>query len=153
MEDLKLTELAPDDMAAVAALEASCFSAPWREEQLRMALEQPHFIVYGLKRQGRLVAYISLNLVAGEAEVLNIATSPEERRQGHARRLLRYALAGLPGGRAVLEVRVGNAPALALYRSFGFERVGVRRGYYHDTGEDALIMSLELTESSRDYPD
>lgn len=150
MDDLELTTLAPDDMTAVAALEARCFSAPWREDQLRMALEQPHFIVYGLKRQGRLVAYISLNVVVGEAEVLNIATCPEERRQGHARRLLKHALAALPGGRAFLEVRVGNAPALALYHSLGFERVGVRRGYYRDTGEDALIMSLELRSPTGD---
>lgn len=151
MEEAIFARLESDDMAGVAGLEARCFSFPWREEQLRAALALPHFIVYGLKGQGRLLAYISLSLVPGEVEVLNIATRPEERRRGLARRLLHLALeAAAPlavtpdGGRAFLEVRVSNAPALGLYRSLGFERVGVRKGYYRDTGEDALVLSLDL---------
>lgn len=146
MEPLKVIPLGQEDMSAVATLEACCFSTPWQEEQLLAALKQPHFTVYGLKRQARLVAYISLSRVADEVEVLNIATLPEERRQGHARLLLRHVLewAAVPGGRAFLEVRAGNLPALALYRSLGFKQVGIRRTYYRDTGENGLIMSLEL---------
>ena len=92
MEDGAFMRLGPDDMAAVAELEACCFTSPWSEEQLRAALALPHFILYGLKGQERLRAYISLSLVPGEIEVLNIATRPEERRRGLARFLLRRAL-------------------------------------------------------------
>lgn len=151
MEEVVFTRLGPADMTAVAELEARCFSSPWGEGQLRAALRSPYFSAYGMKGQGRLYAYISLNLVAGEIEVLNIATHPEQRRRGLARTLLRQALkAAAPvaeqgyGVRAFLEVRVGNAPALGLYRSLGFIPVGMRRGYYRDTGEDALILSLDL---------
>ena len=151
MEDGAFMRLGPDDMAAVAELEACCFTSPWSEEQLRAALALPHFILYGLKGQERLRAYISLSLVPGEIEVLNIATRPEERRRGLARFLLRRALETTAptvmrgeGARAFLEVRVGNTPALGLYRSLGFARVGTRKAYYRDTGEDALSLSLDL---------
>lgn len=159
MDEVDIVRLGPDDMAKVAELEALCFSTPWHEEQLRAALEQPYFIVYGLKGQGRLLAYVSLHLVPGEVEVLNVATRPEARRRGLARRLLRWVLAALAaadasGGRmrAFLEVRVGNAPALGLYRALGFERVGVRKGYYRDTGEDALVLSLDLPAATLRSP-
>ncbi|MCH5276286.1 MAG: ribosomal protein S18-alanine N-acetyltransferase [Desulfovibrionaceae bacterium] len=152
MKTAVFTRLGPDDMAAVAELEARCFSSPWREDQLRAALLSPHFSAYGMKGQDRLFAYISLNLVPGEIEVLNIATHPEYRRRGLARALLRCALkAAAPvvergyGVRAFLEVRVGNVPALGLYRSLGFARVGARKGYYRDTGEDALILRVDLS--------
>lgn len=155
MEKAVFTQLGPADMAAVAELEARCFSSPWGEEQLRAALSSPHFSAYGMKGQGRLYAYISLSLVAGEIEVLNIATHPEQRRRGLARALLLRALkATAPsveqgyGAHAFLEVRVGNAPALGLYRSLGFAQVGVRKGYYRDTGEDALILGLDLAAAT-----
>lgn len=151
MEELVFTQLNSADMAAVAELEARCFSSPWGEEHLRAALTSPHFSAYGIKGQGRLYAYISLSLVPGEIEVLNIATRPEQRRRGLARALLVRALkAAAPaakqgyGVRVFLEVRMGNAPALGLYRSLGFAQVGMRKGYYRDTGEDALILSVDL---------
>lgn len=151
MVETNFARLEPDDMAEVAELEALCFSSPWREEQLRAALALPHFTVYGLKGQDRLLAYVSLSLVPGEVEVLNIATRPEARRRGLARRLLRRALEAVApevasddGYRAFLEVRVANVPALGLYQSLGFERIGVRKSYYRDTGEDALVLGLDL---------
>lgn len=195
-EDVVIARLNAEDMADVADLEALCFSTPWTAAQLRAALSQPHFIVYGLKRQGRLLAYVSLARTPGETEVLNLATRPEVRRQGLARRLLAAALAeaafpedssrmlhdgdGTAGGRsgagpygeephffsmffsevlsekgaagvdgpeerAVLEVRETNTPARRLYESLGFVVTGRRRGYYRDTGEDALIMELTIS--------
>ncbi len=131
--------------AAVAELEALCFSSPWDETRVRAALVDPHFIAYGMFRQGVLAAYIALAVPPGEVEILNIATRPACRRQGHARRLLECAAALMHergAERIVLEARERNAPAIALYRSAGFERVGLRKAYYADTGEDALIMSL-----------
>lgn len=85
--------------------------------------------------------------VADELHVLAVAVDPAERRRGYGRELVRIALEyardhGI--AIALLEVRGGNEPAIALYRSFGFETTNVRRGYYRD-GEDALELTLTLT--------
>ena len=146
-------------MPECAALEELCFPSFWTEEQFRETWEQHWFAGYGLFEGGRLVAYISLSVLAGELEVLNIAVHPESRGRGLSRPLMAFALADtLEGGHllrrgmdvpqsenwenGVLEVRVGNAPARALYSGLGFQEAGMRKRYYSD-GEDALIMTLE----------
>jgi len=151
MHSLRIEQLGPEDMAAVAELEALCFSTPWKEEQLCAALSSPYFIVYGLKRQDRLLSYVSLGYTPGEIEILNLATHPETRRQGLARSLLSEVLEKAMGqmpldedGRAVLEVRESNVAARSLYESLGFSIEGRRKAYYQDTGEDALIMLCRL---------
>ena len=93
---------------------------------------------------GRIVGYLGLWLMVDEAHIVAIATHPEYRRRGIGERLLARALelAREREARAVtLEVRVSNLPAQRLYEKFGFRRVGVRRRYYTDTGEDAIIMT------------
>lgn len=142
--NLRVARLGASDMAEVARLEALCFSLPWSEEQLQKALSEAHFIVYGLRLQGELLAYLSVFHLPGELEVLNVATHPKARRRGYARRLLELALSiarHLNLERAVLEVRQYNAPAQHLYAQLGFQQVGIRKKYYTDTGEDALVMS------------
>ncbi|MDR2744307.1 MAG: ribosomal protein S18-alanine N-acetyltransferase [Desulfovibrio sp.] len=136
---------------AVHELEQSCFSMPWSEEQCRRAFTQPFFSAFGLMRGAGLVAYVSVYHTASELEILNLAVSPPERRQGLGRRALDMALQvarkmGIE--RATLEVRAGNYPAISLYRSCGFDKVAVRPHYYSDTGEDALIYVCRLRSSS-----
>lgn len=151
--------LAPDSARAMWELERRCFSLPWSEEQCRAAFQQPSFAAFGLRDGDRLVAYISLYLVAapeaasytpcGELEILNLAVDPQARRRGLGRRLLGLALqAGRKMGmqKAILEVREHNVPALALYRACGFVPAGRRPRYYADTGEDALVLELPLAE-------
>ncbi len=95
------------------------------------------------EREGRLAGYILAWLVGESGHIGNLATVPEERRRGVARRLLEDLLgrAGALRLRSLtLEVRVSNFAAQALYRAQGFRLAGLRRGYYRDTGEDALIM-------------
>ena len=148
--------LMPDDMPECAALEALCFPSFWTEEQFRETWKEPWFAGYGLFEGGRLIAYISLSVLAGELEVLNMAVHPDARGKGLSRPLMAHALADTLEGRhrerrgleaegwenGVLEVRVGNAPARALYSGLGFLEAGMRKRYYSD-GEDALIMTLE----------
>lgn len=148
--------LGPDDAAALSELERLCFSAPWKLEQIRSALGLPHFIAYGIKSQGVLQAYIALAHIADELEVLNLATHPTARRTGLARNLLKHTFdEALHQGveRVILEVRTGNTPALNLYASFGMTRIGLRKHYYADTGEDALVLHKVLEKSAHDvYP-
>jgi ribosomal-protein-alanine N-acetyltransferase len=85
--------------------------------------------------------------VLEEMHVMNIATHPLHRRKGVAKRLLCHALhhaVGMGVQKAVLEVRPSNLPAVALYSSMGFKIVGRRLRYYQDTGEDAVVMSLDV---------
>jgi ribosomal-protein-alanine N-acetyltransferase len=146
-QELDFVRLGKNDLDELMALERECFSAPWGREQYALGLEKGAFHVFGLKREGRLAAYASFLAAAGEMEVLNIAVIPEYRRMGLARRLLGLVLGisrALGAKKAFLEVREGNRAARALYEGAGFEQVGLRKGYYPDTGEDALVLGREL---------
>ena len=142
-------------MSETADLEARCFPSFWTKEQFAEAWRQDWFAGYGLFRSEEMLGYITLSVLAGELEVLNIALRPAERGQGLSWSLMSQArsdtLAGShrrrkglePQGweNGVLEVRVGNAAARALYRSLGFTEAGLRRHYYTD-GEDAVVMTV-----------
>lgn len=143
------------DAPDMARLELRCFTLPWSEAQYRAAFEQRAFAALGLKRGTVLVAYVVVYHSPDDLEILNIAVSPEERRQGLGRRLLDLALRiGMKMGilQAVLEVRPSNVPALALYARAGFTQAGVRRHYYTDTGEDALVLTRPLAPAELTPP-
>jgi [ribosomal protein S18]-alanine N-acetyltransferase len=130
------------DLPAILEVEHRCYRQPWSESQFRDELASPHGRLDLLFIDGELAAYHCWWLLFGELHVLNLATAPQFRRRGVAARLLAAALeegegAGLE--RALLEVRAGNAAAIALYRRFGFRQSGRRARYYPD-GEDALLM-------------
>jgi ribosomal-protein-alanine N-acetyltransferase len=98
-----------------------------------------------------VVGYLCLWEVADEVHITNVAVRPDARRHGIARGLLGTVLddARTRGFKVVvLEVRPSNRQAIALYESFGFRVVGRRRGYYYDTGEDALVMEIRLAGAS-----
>lgn len=127
-------------------LEKSCFSLPWSADQLRGAFAQPAFSALGVCAGSSILAYLSCYRAADELEILNLATSPGCRRQGHARLLLELLLheAAKMGMQKIwLEVRQGNGAAISLYESCGFRRAGRRPRYYPDTGEDALVYGLD----------
>jgi len=139
----ELRLLTPWDAPALAALEALVFADAWGEAQFRDLLGQDHFLAAGAFGPSGLCAYLTAYSVAGELEIVNVAVDPALRGQGLGRALLLYFLeqGRLRGaGRAVLEVRSGNAPALALYTGSGFVQVGMRKRYYTDSGEDALVL-------------
>ena len=135
--------LLAEDANELAAMEKTCFSTPWSADQFRSAFSGKSFYVYGLREEGVLRCYLALIAVADEMEILNLATHPDFRRRGLARRLLGAVLQLVENmgiKREYLEVRVSNLPALALYESFGFVKTGLRKRYYSDTGEDAVLM-------------
>ena len=154
---LEFFRLSRNELDALAELEKLCFTLPWSREQIAGHFELPNFAAFGLRappgqssgaeNAAGPAAYISFYHSPDELEILNLAVAPEWRGRGCGTRLLRLVLrmAAKKGlRRAVLEVRSGNAPALALYAGQGFTQVGRRRGYYHDSGEDALVLELVL---------
>ena len=95
-----------------------------------------------------MLAFVNYWLVRDEVHVLNVASHPEARRQGHASRLLEHVIAFANRNKCryvTLEVRRSNSGAIRLYRKYGFRPVGVRPNYYVEDNEDAIVMLLELT--------
>jgi ribosomal-protein-alanine N-acetyltransferase len=137
------------DAAPLVAIERRCFSDPWSETSFREALDSPWS--FGLvAHAGRGIAgYLIGREMAGTGEVLNLAVSPDYRRRGVARALLRAALASLRKHRVdevFLEVRESNRSAQALYLSSGFRAVGQRAAYYRNPKEDAVVLWLALEQ-------
>ena len=138
-----------DDLPAVVAIERASFGDPWPEESLAVELRADalrHPLV--ATAAGRVVGFLMAWRAADEWHIINVAVDAAWRRRGVGARLLAASLAAARrhGCRlATLEVRAGNAGARAFYRRFGFRAVGVRPGYYRDTGEDAVLMTRPLT--------
>lgn len=142
--------LADDDLAYVAALEAQIHATPWSFGNFRDALAAGYSARVG-EREGRIVVFGVMMRAPGEAQILNLSVVPDARRQGLGRALLeRFMDDALRAGaeQMFLEVRISNAPAIALYASAGFEPVARRAGYYPPTprvqSEDALVMRRRL---------
>jgi ribosomal-protein-alanine N-acetyltransferase len=143
--------MGPSDLDGVMAIEEVSFPTPWSRE---MFLEDfPRDFSDTLVAAGPedgVLGYAVCWTIAGESHLLNIAVHPARLGQGIGRALLsecirRSARAG--ASRIFLEVRAGNDAARRLYRSMGFAFRGIRRGYYTDTGEDAVILDREVLKS------
>jgi len=146
---LDLRKMEARDVPAVAAVERQVFSDPWPESFFLGELAQPLMFARVAEREGKLVGYSVAWLGAsgaqgaGSGHLGNLAVTPGERRRGVASALLADLLSVAHDrgvGSLTLEVRATNDAAQALYRAHGFRLAGVRRGYYRDTGEDAMVM-------------
>ena len=135
----------PEDVVQAAALEAQIFSQPWSEQALLDALKLTHTVFLVAEEKGRVAGYIGMYLSLEEAEITNVAVAPEFRRRGIGAALLteikrEAAERGVTS--LVLEVRVSNQNAIRLYEKHGFVLCGVRKGFYEQPREDALLMLL-----------
>ncbi|HEX7744110.1 MAG TPA: ribosomal protein S18-alanine N-acetyltransferase [Micromonosporaceae bacterium] len=135
----------------VLRIEADLFGADrWSAAMFWNELAHDHHYLVALDERGAVVGYGGLAVQpSGEAWVQNIAVRRDAQRAGIGRALLEALLAeaGRRGARAVLlEVAVDNAPAQKLYASYGFEPLGVRRGYYQPSNTDALVMQVRMDE-------
>jgi tRNA threonylcarbamoyladenosine biosynthesis protein TsaB len=134
-----------DDLDAVDALQRQTFANPWGTEAIRWELENSDVSRLYVMHDGagRLVAYCACWMVFDELHINSLAVDVGRRREGHARRLLEHVLgesAGAGAQSATLEVRASNAAARALYEGLGFQVEGLRRDYYQEPREDAVIL-------------
>lgn len=145
-----LRPLLVPDLPEVMAMEERSHPEPWTEGIMRDCLRAGYTARVIEAPDGAIIGYGLVTVAAGESHLLNLTTHPNHRGQGHGRVLLRALLAEarLAGADlAILEVRPSNLSALALYRSEGFEQVGIRRDYYPDFGgarEDAWVLKRVL---------
>lgn len=143
--EIVIREMTLPDIEQVYQIECSCFSQPWSVESLIGELTTNSDIAYYVvaEADGRIVGYAGCWIMFEAAHMTNIAVVPEYRRRGIARGIILSMMReaekrGATG--MTLEVREFNFKAQSLYTSLDFQRAGVRRKYYSDTGENALIL-------------
>jgi len=146
--DVEIDDMKAPDLDEVLAIERASFPTPWSRDSFLFEIrENPFAWNVVLREGGRVRAYACLWTVDRELKINNIAVHPAARRRGFGRKLLASVLErGRKVGcvQAALEVRPSNDAARAMYESFGFRAVGRRKGYYQDTREDAILMTMRL---------
>jgi ribosomal-protein-alanine N-acetyltransferase len=142
---IELRNLKLRDLGAIERIERRSYPTPWSRSMFAGELTKSSSVCLGAydTDKDRLVAYLIISRYVDAWHVMNVAVAPDYRGRGIATRLLErlFELTAGDGGRGyTLEVRVSNRSAIRLYEKLGFKARGVRRGYYTDNREDALIM-------------
>ena len=137
-----LRRMTEADLDRVAEMEKAVFSMPWSRESFQESLGQSysHFFI---AEADTLLGYCGIHNLGGDGEITNVAVDEEARGNGIATKMLIYAMEEMTkeGVEAfTLEVRVSNAPAIRLYEKLGFENKGIRKNFYENPVEDAMIM-------------
>lgn len=142
-----------DDLPAVIELDKISFSLPWPERSFRFEVtDNPASRCWVVEADQKIVGMIVVWLLVDEAHVATLATHPDFRKRGIARKLFSYALQNLidEGARSsLLEVRASNVAAQEMYRKFGYVESGRRPRYYRDNDEDAILMRLSSLSTVR----
>lgn len=136
------------DLPRIMDIERASFPTPWTEGMFRQQLLLGDIAVNLVAEARRMVIGYAVSWVASdEIHLLSIAVAPSERRRGYASGLLGEVIrrgAKMGAGTVILEVRTGNAAAQKFYERRGFTVISIRRRYYADTGEDAIVMELDI---------
>jgi len=147
-QEMVIRTMRAEDLAAVFEIENAAKAYPWPEAALQREFDllraTPPFVA---EVQGQVVGFAFARFLAGEVDITDIAVHPRFQRRSVGTRLLQeiFARGEAEGCTEVfLEVRRSNRPAIRLYEKWGFVQIGVRPGYYFDTGEDALLMRKNL---------
>jgi ribosomal-protein-alanine N-acetyltransferase len=154
---LEIHRLSYSDLPQVIAIERRSFPTPWSLAMFVLELSKPSGICLAAVRDGKLVGYMVCSRYDRVWHIMNVAVDPDRRRRRVATALIGRLLerVGDDAAQYTLEVRCSNQGAIALYEGFGFRSAGLRRRYYQDNSEDALIMwrtPATLNGSLEDVP-
>jgi ribosomal-protein-alanine N-acetyltransferase len=147
--DIRVLELR--DLSAIEAIEQQAYPTPWSRSMFASELAKPTSICLGAFEGQDLVGYVINSRYVDAWHVMNVAVDPEHQRRGVATALLERLFEVTRDDERrgyTLEVRVSNEDAIGLYEKLGFEPRGIRRGYYTDNREDALIMWRDARHSA-----
>ena len=142
-------KMTPDDVEAVYAIELATFPSPWTLDSFHYEMQENQFAHYtvAVNDAGKIMGFCGMWIVIDSAQITNVAVLPEARGLGIGEALMRESMKVAKNGGAdimSLEVRVTNTVAQNLYRKLEFQDGGIRKGYYTDNGEDALVMWVKL---------
>ncbi len=146
IEKIEIREISEQEISQVAALEKDIFSDPWSSQGIRETFEQNQARIVGAFADGRMAGYLIVYYVLDEAEIARIAVNQEYRRLGVAGELMRWLLAFLDEQgltRILLDVRESNLAARTFYEKWNFQVDGIRKRYYQNPEESAVLMSRE----------
>ena len=144
---IKIEKMDESHVAPIAQLETLCFSDPWSETSIASELASRLSYWLVAVEDGQVLGYIGSQSVLGESDMMNVAVHPDHRRRGIAEMLvtaLSHDLKERDNVCLTLEVRASNMPAIGLYEKLGFVQVGLRKNYYRNPREDALILRKAL---------
>ena len=133
----------PADATGIAELEDLIFSDAWSYRDVQDLICTEGGMCFTAVEDGKVIAYVIGRLIAPEGEIYRVAVAPHQRQRGIGYRLLDYAVKTSKGQgleRLFLEVRSRNIPARKLYTAYGFKEIGVRKNYYKNPQDDAIIM-------------
>ena len=142
--ELELLPFTEKDLDEALPIESTLFTDPWPRQFFLEELRVPQSLACVARHRDRMAGYLLAWRLEGEIHLGNLAVSKEYQRRGVGQALLSWLIERATPGRITLEVRASNFAAQELYRRFGFQAVALRRGYYQDSGEDALVMMREL---------
>ncbi len=145
MKGVRFVELAEEHIGPIMEIEKRSQSSPWSERSFRNELDHAHGVFIVALADGTVVGYAGAWVLADEAHVTTIAVDPDRRLSGIGRALMDELLErakNLGATCSTLEVRAGNEPAIKLYEAMGYVGVGLRKKYYPDNKEDAVVMWL-----------
>ncbi len=144
MTEIIIRRAEKDDVRDIYDIEKLCFASPWSVDSLTYELEKNPMALYiAAEADGKTAGYAGLWKIGDEGHITNVAVRPEFRRMKIGEKIIGALIesASREGiAHFTLEVRKSNMPAIKLYEKFGFRTEGVRKKYYEDNGEDALIM-------------
>ncbi len=143
---IEVRRLAPTDLTAIETIERRAYRTPWSRSMFASELAKSTSVCVGAFEGERLVGYTISSRYVDAWHIMNVAVDPDYQRRGIATQLLQRIFELTESNRQrgyTLEVRISNEGALDLYERLGFEKRGIRRGYYTDNREDAVIMWRE----------
>lgn len=144
---ITIEEMKEMDAHEFAVIDEECFAVPWSEKSFEDEYKNDIAIYFSARSDGKCVGYAGFWQVSGEGDITNVAVLEDFRRMGIGSMLMEAVIdksKKLGLSIITLEVRSSNISAQGLYKKYGFEVIGVRKRYYSDNNEDALIMTREL---------
>lgn len=146
---LHVEEISQNELFMVASLEKKIFSDAWSEKGLSDTWRQPGTVIFGVWNEKIFAGYVILYYVLDEAQIMRIAVEESSRRKGAAS-LLFSKVKEFCGGKNIrnifLEVRESNIPAIQFYRKYGFRTDGIRKNFYTNPAENAILMSSKAVK-------
>lgn len=148
---MQIRKMTAEDIPFAAEIEKLCFVHPWSEQSITQELCRDGSVFLMAFEENRAVGYVGLSTVLDEGYMGNLAVIADFRRKGVGRALMTELIKACEESQlsfVTLEVRSSNIPAISLYNSLGFNQVGLRKNYYKEPVEDALLLTKFLKETN-----